>query len=203
MLIKQSWKLIADTIDLITYETSLNGLAVRIEARKREDNSWIIFKTYLDQKYVGFTEEYNAKTRNEAKHIIAVLQKEKILTKDEIDNRRLYHAKKAKIHVKRIFKDYNVEKWVFSVNGSDYENTLFIRDGDIIEATIIMPEINRSLEINIINELHAILGLKISDFDLKQEIYYYTTRSDDYIKSKKEGILFGKLEMGFDMMNDE
>ncbi len=203
-LFMPSWKRIADTDDLITSEIPFEDLIVRIEARKNEVGQWDIFKTYLNQAGLSFTEEYSAKTREEVQYLMAALQREKLLRRKEIALRRLQRAKRLQIRVKRHFKDYNVEKWNFAVDDNEYENVLYLREAESVEVSVIMPEKHRALEKPILSELHAILGLDSTDLDLKEEIYYYTTRSEDTIQSKRcSGVFLGKVEMGFDMSDNE
>lgn len=204
MWLKQQWKPVVDSVDLISFETLSQDLTVRIEARKKEDHTWTIFKTYLDQALLAYTEEYYAKTRDEAQRIITFLQKEKLLTKREVQDRSLQRARKVSLSLKRQFKDYNVEKWHFAVNNSSYENILYIRDADVIEVNILMAERYRSIEKQILTELQVILGLDTMEFDMKQEVYYYTTHSEGYIPSKKPaGFFLGKMEMGFDFSEED
>jgi hypothetical protein len=204
MLIKPLWKKIADTVDLMTSETHADGLVVRIEARKNDNDVWEIFKTYLDDTTFSFTEEYHTKTRKEAQYIVRALQHEKLLTKQEIASRRLERATRLHIRVKRQFKDYNVERWNFSIDGGEYENMLYLREAEIMDVSILMPEKHRSLEKPILAELHAILGMDHADLDIREEIYYYTTRSEKAIQSKRgPGLFLGKVEMGFDFSDDK
>jgi hypothetical protein len=204
MLMKLDWKIIVDSADLITSERSSSEFIVRIEARKNEDDQWDVFKTYLSDSTLNYTEEYHAKTREEAKYIIGTLQKEKLLSKKELDLHRLQCAKNFSVRMKRQFKDYNVEKWHFAIGKDDYENFLYLRESDTIEVSVVMPEKFRHLEKPILSEVHAILGLDVGDFDVKQEVYYYTTRSSEDIKSKKmAGVFLGKMEMGFDLGEQE
>ncbi len=204
MWLKQQWRLVVDTNDLISFETISSDLIVRIEARKKEDHTWSIFKTYGDHTFTAYTEEYHAKTRDEVQRIIAFLQKEKLLTKKEIHERSLQRAKKVRLSLKRQFKDYNVEKWQFAVNADPYDNLIYIRDADVIEVNVLMAEKYRLLEKQILAELQTILGLDVAEFDIKQEIYYYTTRSEKYFPTKKHaGLFLGKMEMGFDFSDEE
>lgn len=204
MWLKQQWRLVVDTIDLISFETISSDLTVRIEARKKEDHTWSIFKTYSDHTFTAYTEEYHAKTRDEAQRIITFLQKEKLLTRKEIHERSLQRAKKVRLSLKRQFKDYNVEKWQFAVNADSYENLIYIRDADVIEVNVLMAEKYRLLEKQILAELQTILGLDVAEFDIKQEVYYYTTHSEKYFPAKNPaGLFLGKMEMGFDFSDEE
>ncbi len=204
MWLKQQWKPVVDSVDLISFETISQDFTIRIEARKKEDHTWTIFKTYLDHALIAYTEEYYAKTRDEAQRIITFLQKEKLLTKRELHDRSLQRAKKVSISLKRQFKDYNVEKWHFAVNNGSYENILYMRDADVIEINILIAERYRPLEKQILTEVQTILGLDVVDFDIKQEVYYYTTHSEGYIPSKKPaGIFLGKMEMDFDFSDEK
>jgi hypothetical protein len=200
---KEPWKLIMDTADLVSYELASKELRVRIEARKDDEENWIIFKTYHDDTAFTYSQEYRSPTKDEALSIILSLQKERLLSKKELHALKLSHAKRATLNLKRQFKDYNVEKWVFAVNDQNYENVVYLRDAEISEVSIIMHEKHKIMESNILQELRGILGLDAADLDIRQDLYYYTTKSESYVKSKKYGVLFGKMEMDFDMTNDE
>ena len=200
---KKSWKLILDNPELISYELTSKELRVRIEARQTDENMWTIFKTYHDDASFTYTQEYRASSRDEAQKIIASLQGEKVLSKAELHDLKLVQAKKVALKVKRQFKDYNVEKWNFAVNDEAYENVVYVRDADVSDVSIIMHEKNKQFEANILYELKNVLGFETSDLDIKQELYYYSTKSDDYKKNNKFSFVFGNVEMGFDTPNDE
>ena len=200
---KKSWKLILDNPELISYEIASKEFRVRIEARQTDENMWTIFKTYHDDASFTYTQEYRAPSRDEAQKIIASLQSEKVLSKTELHDLKLVQAKKVVVKVKRQFKDYNVEKWNFAVNDDAYENVVYVRDADVSDVSIIMHEKNKQFEANILYELKTVLGFETSDLDIKQELYYYSTKSDDYKKNNKFSFVFGNVEMGFDTPNDE
>ena len=200
---KKQWKLILDNPELISYELASKELRVRIEARQTDENIWTIFKTYHDNASFTYTQEYRTQSRDEAQKIITSLQNEKILSKTELHDLKLVQAKKVAVKVKRQFKDYNVEKWNFSVNDDAYENVVYVRDADVSDVSIIMHEKNKQFEANILYELKTVLGFETSDLDIKQELYYYSTKSDDYKKNNKFSFVFGNVEMGFDTPNDE
>ena len=200
---KKQWKLILDNPELISYELTSKELRVRIEARQTDENIWTIFKTYHDNASFTYTQEYRTQSRDEAQKIITSLQNEKILSKTELHDLKLVQAKKVAVKVKRQFKDYNVEKWNFSVNDDAYENVVYVRDADVSDVSIIMHEKNKQFEANILYELKTVLGFETSDLDIKQELYYYSTKSDDYKKNNKFSFVFGNVEMGFDTPNDE
>ncbi len=201
--LKESWKLIVDNTDLISYELTSKDLRIRIEARKDDEDVWNIFKTYHTDASFTYTEEYRCLTKDEAMNIILSLQKEKILSKKELHELKLLQAKRVLINIKRQFKDYNVEKWVFAINDQNYENIAYIRDAEVSEVSIIMHEKHKSIETSILQELRQILGSDSVDLDIRQELYYYTTKSENFMKNNKYGVLFGKVEMGFDMMDEE
>lgn len=200
---KKSWKLILDNPELISYELASKDLCVRIEARQTDENVWTIFKTYHDDSSFTYTQEYRTQSRDEAQKIITSLQNEKVLSKKELHELKLVQAKKVAVKVKRQFKDYNVEKWNFAVNDEAYENVVYVRDADVSDVSIIMHEKNKQFEANILYELKSVLGFETSDLDIKQELYYYSTKSDDYKKNNKFSFVFGNVEMGFDTPNDE
>lgn len=202
---QKQWKLLVDNPELISYELSQKETRVRIEARRNEENTWTIFRTYVDDSSsaLTYTEEFHTQTRDEAEKIISSLQKNKLLTKKEISQQKELQAKRLPVKVKRHFKDYNVEKWFFAVAENKYENVVYIRDAEIIEVNIIMHEKYRPLETNILHELKTILGMDATEIDTKQELYYYTTKAEKYNKSKRFGLFLGNFEMGFDMANDE
>ncbi len=200
---KKPWKLVLDNPELISYELASKDLSVRIEARQTEENIWTIFKTYHDDASFTYTQEYRTQSRDEAQKVIASLQNEKLFSKKELHELKLVQAKKVAVKVKRQFKDYNVEKWNFAVNDDAYENVVYIRDADVSDVSIIMHEKNKPFEANIMYELKNVLGFDTSDLDIKQELYYYSTKSDDYKKNNKFSFVFGNVEMGFDVPNDE
>ncbi len=200
---KREWKQVVNSSDLISYELTTKELHVRLEARKDEENSWTVFKTYFDNASLNITQEYRTGTLEEVQQLLSFLQKERLLTKKELYQQKMQHAKKVHIKFKRHFKDYNVEKWNFAVNDDNYENVVYVRDADVSDVSIILHEKNKPLEANILYELRAVLGFDTSDLDVRQELYYYTTRSDAYQKNKKLGLFLGNFEMGFDPQDEK
>ena len=205
--LKQQWKQVVNSADLITHELTTKELRVRLEARRDEENeSWVIFKTYFDtaeNASLNFTQEYRTKTLDEAQRLLEHMQKEKLPSKKELYEQKLEHAKKVHINLKRHFKDYNVEKWNFAVNDEAYENAVYVRDADVSDVSIILHERHKPLEANILHELRAILGLDASELDIKQELYYYNTKSDSYQKTKKMGLFLGNFELGMDSQDEK
>ena len=201
--LKQDWKMIANTTDLMSYELSTKEMQIRIEARKTDDETWAIFKSFFDDASLNYTQEYRTATLEEAQKLVAYLQKEILPSKKDLYAQKIQQAKKAMVKIKRHFKDYNVEKWSFAVNDDAYENVVYVRDAEVNDMSIIMHEKHKQIEANVLHELKSILGLDTSELDIRQELYYYTTKSDDFQKNKKFGLFLGNVEMGFDMTNDE
>ncbi len=202
--LKQAWKQVVNSPDLISYELTTKELRVRLEARNDEENeSWVVFKTYFDDATLNYTQEYRTKTLDEAQRLLSHLQKEKLPSKAELYEQKVEQAKKVEIHLKRHFKDYNVEKWNFAVNDNSYENAVYVRDADVSDVSIILHERHKPLEANILHELRVILGMDGSELDIKQELYYYTTKSESVQKTKKMGLFLGGFEMGLDSQDEK
>lgn len=200
---RMQWKKIAENQDIISYEKAFNGVLVRIEARKTMNDVWAIFKTYCDDAGLVYTEEYHAGTRDQALQLVYSMQKEKVLSRKEVQQRRLQQARKTIVKVKRLFKDYNVEKWSFAVANEAYQNVVYVRDADVSDVSIILHEKYKPIEANILQELRAILGFDTTDFDVRQEVFYYSTKNDSYQKSAKFGLFFGNMEIDHEMNDDE
>jgi len=197
------WKKIAENDDLLSYERAQNGVLARIEARKTFNDVWTIFKTYCSETALAYTEEYHAETRVQALQLIASIQRERLLSQKEVQQKRLAQAKRMGLKVKRIFKDYNVEKWHFAVANEQYQNVVYVRDGDVNDVSIILHEKYKPVEGSILQELRTVLGFETSDIDVRQEVYYYSTKNESYQKSAKFGMFFGNMEIGNEMKDEE
>lgn len=185
--------------ELISFEAKSSidpGMYIRIEARYNGEGFWDIIKTYYDSKSINFTEEYKAKTKEEALHLIQLLKDKAQLTKEEIKERKLRLCKEVEIKLKRCYKDYNIEKWKFSVNKGVVDNFVFVKEGDVFEVDIILEESYKPIDYKIIAELYNILGLHNLEFDIQQNIFFYTKRIEDY-KRSKQYLMMGRVEVDF------
>lgn len=190
------WKKLSETSDLIIYEKKKRSFKIRIEARLNK-NSWKIYKTYFNDRIVDFVEEYSTETRNEALNIVNTLVREKDLTTKEIRELKKISGKKLDINLERAYKEYDVEKWLFSVGNDKKISFMTIRFGETIDVDVVMQEKYRFLERNIINELIRMLGLDKFDLTLNQNIYFFNRRSHSRSKFKNKSLVIGKIEMDF------
>ncbi len=193
------WKCVVDSHDLKTYENSGDDLQVCIEARKNS-SFWEIYKTYRSES-VTFTEEYEAKSNDEANRIIRKMKNDVIdkKTLKDIDTIR----KNLNLKVKRVFKEDNVEKWKFAVNSEDFENNVTVRyaDGEIT-MDIIANEKLRFIESEIVDEVFRVLGMSDFNEDVIQNIYFFTKRSSFYNDADEKALL-NKIEVGFKFESDD
>jgi hypothetical protein len=189
------WKKIAESTDLISYEHRTRSMTTRLEGRLSSDKTWTIFKKYFNDEGISFTEEYHAQTTDEAHYLIDKL-KEKILDRQEIEKARRIQKQGIKLQVKRSFKEYNVERWDFSIDNEDYDNFLYIRYEDKISLDISVHARYKIWEGQIQSEIMTILGLVASDLDVKVNIHFYNERRTTQFRGRHSDLFISKIEMG-------
>lgn len=185
--------------ELMSYEAKSSydaDVHVRIEARYHDDGFWEIIKTYYDGKTINFSEEYKAKTKEEAHNLIQLLKSKALLTKEELKEQKIRQSKEVEIKLNRCYKDYNIEKWKFSVNKGHFLNYVFVKEGDVFEVDIILDENYKPVDYKVIAELYKILGLHTAEFDIQQNVFFYSHKKDEYKRSKNYLMISG-LDMGF------
>ncbi len=194
------WSLLVDDNELIMLENIEHSMKIRIEARFNNQN-WEIYKTYhsVDGK-ISFTEEYECRTKKEAKEIINKIKLE-ILTEEEINDIK-QTSKDLTLSIRRVYKDSKFEKWSFSINKSDFNNYILVRYSDKLEMDIIANEKYKYFEVEILDEINKILGVNDFDTDLVQNMFFFSKKSAFYTNAKEEDNL-EKIEIGIDFNNDE
>lgn len=197
------WKKTIDTQEVISYEFQTDRLKSIIEARyNKEDNCWDIYCTSFSTDNRNYTQEFTATTRDEAQKLILSLQDKEALADGKITELCLKESKKLRLDMQRSFKDYNVEKWVFFVDKDPFENSVFVRDSDIVLVDIILHETYKSREARIIKEMYRILGLHGLDLDIQQHLFYYNKRKEEVAKSMSS-LLLGSVGLDSDVDEEE
>ena len=192
------WEKTIDTKDVISYEFHNDRLRSIIEARfNKKDSCWDIFHTSFSKDNRNITQEFTASTKDNAEKLILTLRDKQILKDNEIDTLSLKQGEKIFLSMKRVFKDYNVEKWVFFVGRDNFENILYLHDAELLEFDMILHDSYKDREDRIVRELYKTLGLHNLDVDLKQHIFYYVKRKEEIVKSSRS-FLFGKVELDAD-----
>jgi len=189
------WKKLSDTNDLLSYEKSRKNFKVRIEARLTDD-SWNIYKTYFTDQRVNFVEEYSASSQKEVRKIIKAMVKEKDLSLSDIKSIKKLSKSKPEIRLERAYKEYDVEKWFFSVGDDEKQNFITIRFGENIDIDVVLHEHYRFLERTIIQELIFILGLDKFEINTNQNVYFFNKKTHAKTRIKGKNIIIGKIEMG-------
>lgn len=177
------WKKILESGELLSYEKSMPHLNVRIEARKEnsENPKWIVYLKYYNDT-LNFTEEYSCENKEQVNEIINCLQTSKLKTLKELVHLKLLQTKDIHLNLARDFRDYNLEKWSFSINKDSVANHLIYREGDFNEIEVILNEKYMAIEERVVNKLVSTLGLANSDFKTKITIYYYKNESKYYLE---------------------
>jgi len=190
------WKTISSSSDLISFEKKAgNGYRIRIEARL-DKGLWNIFKTYCRGNEVSFMEEYTTETRQEAQNVVRSLQKEQDLPPAEIMRIRKAR-KKFSLKMQREYKEYEVEKWLFSVNSESMVNFATVRFYESIGVDVVLHESYRFLESRILDEIVHMLGLKEFGLDIEKRVYFFSRRTILRSRPKRKGMLISKMEMEF------
>ena len=171
--------------DFLCFENNKKHVSMRIESRKN-DNEWVIYKTFYSQNEVNHTEEYVAPTFDKMNQIINTLQKEKQPTITQIRELVLQKSKKTEVKVEREFKEYNVEKWKFSVNKDAAINFALVRTSEEVDVDFIMHESYKKQETTIIKEIVSILGFDGMEEVMNINCYYFNKYNTKELEAKQE-----------------
>lgn len=197
------WKKIIESRDIIGYERESDELKTRIEARLNKDNSWTIFLTYYDGKGVSYTEEYASTTQKDALDLITVLKNKRLKSRKELQQLKQSSEKKLKVEVKREFRDYNVEKWIFSLEEGIFNNFIYIREADFIDLDIIINTKYKQYEEKIIAYLVKYLGLEDYGAVIRENIFYYTENKRKIDNSSNAGVFVNAMDFECDHSDDD
>ncbi|MBN2458340.1 hypothetical protein JXB31_04385 [Candidatus Woesearchaeota archaeon] len=193
------WKKIEESQDLICYEKRSKSFMIRIEARL-EKNKWKIFKRYINEEGLDHIENFESDTRADADRLIKSIMS-KNLTKKDIIKATIEKSRDINLEIRRIFREYAIEKWEFSVRPDKEKNIIFIRTEDSIEIDIIINSRYRSCEGRIISELMKILSVNEDDaIETTINIFYYEDRTQKKKKQPKNKLIMGKIEIGYDIV---
>ncbi|MFH1054324.1 MAG: hypothetical protein V1740_07935 [Candidatus Woesearchaeota archaeon] len=187
------WTKISEQKDLISYKKSANDKTVIIEARFDND-IWKIYKTYQINGKNKLVREYNTNSRDSAMTIIEDLKKEKDISVRSIIDLSKKEREPLNLKLKREYKEYDVEKWSFSINNEKRVNVIIIRYADELIIDFILHEKYRNVERKIIKNIFSTLNLDDFIGSVNQNIYYFIDESH-YRKDEKKGFLIGKIEM--------
>jgi len=191
------WLKLTDSDDLISFEKETAHLyKVRIEARLVK-GFWQIFKTYYNAKEVAFVEEYTTETKPEAVSVINALKRERDLAPAEIKQIKKLLGKKLTLNMERAFKEYEVEKWYFTINDDKTANFATIRYCEYIGVDIVLHDKYRYLERRILEEIINVLGLQEFGMDINKNVYFFTKRTFYKTRPKRRGVVISKIEMDY------
>lgn len=191
------WQTLLTGDDLAIFQRSTRGYSIRIEVR-RGDEHWTVYHTYFNDHGLNLTEEYDATTREDALKVAMLLQKKRLPSIHTLKERMLRDHKKIQIHIHRSYKEYNVEKWHFSVGKGKPINFAVVRFDDHIEMDFIIHADYRKYEKIIIQTLIHALGVDSDDDDLVMRCYYFVSSTIDDTQQVTSSIVVSKIGMDSD-----
>ena len=178
------WEQLSQAHDLIVFQRRNKGYVTRIEARQ-EEGRWIVFQTFFNGRGLSLTEEFEARSREEAGRVVSVLKQQPPQKLTDLKRRMLAQKKKFDIHIKRSYKEYNVEKWFFGIGKDAAKNCVFLRFFDEVELDFIIDQKYHNQEEQIVEAMTKALGLQNIEEELVINCYYCskkTTNQDDTTK---------------------
>lgn len=176
--------------DFLCFEQTSKSISCRIESRKTAEG-WIIYKSFFSQAGINFTEEYVAPTFDKMKQVVMSLQKEKLPSVREIQQKILEKSKRVSVQIEREYKEYGVEKWKFGLNKDPHMNFVVVRCYEEIDMDFVVHEAYRHQEHAIIREIVEMLGFDGMEDILNINIYYFTKHNTKSLEpTKQESIDF-------------
>ena len=194
------WLKIAEEKDVVSFKKMVRDITIVIEARK-ESSHWHIYKTHQLKGANKVVQEYLANSREDCITLIEELKAEKPLSMREIKEWQQKDKAPIRLHVQRDYKEYDVEKWMFTVNESPRVNVAIIRYGEEIVLDVMIHEQFRSHEKKIIQRLHKTLNVKDMAGMIKENIYYFSDEKH-YLTEGKRGMMIGRIQMDFEINNE-
>lgn len=192
------WEKKIDTEDLIVYEKKLKTVLIKIEARL-SGSKWNVFKQYLasKRKNLNHVEQFSATTKEELDFVLKKLMKKNLSIK-QIEDIKLQTSRVHHLNLTRDFKEYCMEKWVFTVNRDKYRNLLFIKFDEITELDIILHESYKPVRKSIKQEVIDTFNLENQSTEVAINFFFYSDKCSSEVENSKKGMLVGKVEIGFD-----
>jgi hypothetical protein len=170
------WVQRASTTDFLCFEHRNKILSCRIESRKT-DTGWQIYKSYVGESGINYTEEYVAPTFDKMTQIVSALQKEKTPSVTELRAKIIEKSRRITIQIEREYKEYGVEKWKFGINKAPTMNFCLVRCYDEIDMDFIVHEQYKNQETEIVKEIIDMLGFEGMEDIMNINIYYFAKHS--------------------------
>ncbi len=190
------WKKIVDSKDLIIYEKHFKDFDAKIEARLSDNGDWFIFKKYTGRDELNYVEEFTAKSKEELGFFIKKLMK-KSYSKKRLEELKFDKSRVPRFNLRRDFKEYSMEKWIFTVFDDKETNLIFIKFDEITELDIILHEKYRQINAKIRKFVNDTFNLENQAADVKLNFFYYRDHEDGEVEQQKN-ILIGKLELNYE-----
>jgi hypothetical protein len=171
-----NWKTLIKTDELQTLEKPGSDMTIRLEARQNSDKTWSIIKRYYNSKNINYTEEFRTSSSDDLDFFLTKLQK-KNLGVDELKDLQLLQLGDITLHPKRIFKEYNIEKWNFCVNEGSYNNTIMIRYADRVDIDLYIFERYKCIEEKLLLEIKEVFGIDEAEIDININTFYFSSHN--------------------------
>ncbi|HIH37941.1 hypothetical protein J4460_08430 [Candidatus Woesearchaeota archaeon] len=185
----EGWKKVHESKDVICFEKQTKKDNLRIEARL-EEGAWHIYKTkYNGEKSNLVQQEVLSPSKDIMKKI-----KEMMMNQRPREQKKVQKSDRVDVKLFREYKEYDVEKWFFTVNGSPERCFIIARYGDEIKVDIVMADYLRPHEEGIIASLFEQLGLDSFFEELVLDVYYFSKESHH---RRKREMLIQQVEFGF------
>jgi hypothetical protein len=194
------WENISSESDLIVFERKNKGYTTRIEARN-EQKKWLIYNIFFNTNGLNLSEEFEARTKEEASKIVTILQQQPTVTLSSLKKQMLERKKSIQIKINRAYKEYNVEKWFFRINSERVVNFVTLRFYDNIDLDFVINDKYKPHEQRILKSIITTLGLNNVEEGLNINCYYFNKHTKKKIESSTKNMLFGKVE--FDANSSE
>lgn len=190
------WKKIVESEELVIYEKKYRNFDVKIEARQISDDEWEVFKKYTGNEDLSYVEQFVVSTKDELNFLIKRLMKKSFSAK-QIEQIKIRSSKLPRLHLKRDFKEYCMEKWVFTVDSDKSVNMVFIKFDETTGLDIIMHEKYRDIKEKILAEINRTFNLENTNDDIETNIFFYSQHVS-LTESRAENDLVSRFEIGFE-----
>jgi len=187
------WVKVAEDKGVISYRKRLKGRTIIIEARF-EDDLWHVYKACQIKGSNKVVKEYKAEDRKEVLSLIEKLKNEKdVPAKSQIVKG---NSSQVKVHLKRAYKEYDVEKWFFTINNDTKINSVILRYAEDIVIDMIVHEFYKGIEDSVFKRICKTLNLEEIGASIDVNIYFF--RDEQHFSRQGKNTVTDTVEIGFE-----
>lgn len=183
------WKNIEKSKEVLILEKQLkqNNLNIRIESRELASKKWDVYMSLYNEEGVKHVAKFHTKSKSNALDIVRLLKSRANYPSivSNIDKLKGFDEREAKFvnNMRRLSKDFNVEKWEVNVIDNKHSNYVYVFFDETLKCDIVLHEEYMPFQDDIIKELENILALYSP---IKFNVFFYRGHIEETKEQKSE-----------------